>query len=87
MDGCMTISSRQSPTAGSFQGIAAVTLAIATTGRVLRLPCSRPTVETCPLTVWCWRMEALRWLLEPTDIATTAIATVLATAAADREES
>jgi hypothetical protein len=32
-------------------------------------------------------MEVPQWLLEPTDIATTAIATVLATAAADREES
>ena len=87
MDGCMTISSRQSPTAGSFQGIAAVTLAIATTGRVLRLPCSRPTVETFQWIAWFWKMEVPQWLLEPTDIATTAIATVLATAAADREES
>ena len=72
---------------GISQVIAAATLVIATTDPGRQLLCSRPTVETFQGIAWFWKMEVPQWLLEPTDIATTAIATVLATAAADREES
>ncbi len=72
---------------GTSQVIAAATLVIATTDPERHLLCSRPTVETFQWIGWFWKMEVPQWLLEPTDIATTAIATVLATAAADREKS